>query len=147
MPCYRSGGCGPYEMYSCSECPASKPEYIENNRIRAVFHSILTDKKNNFYAAASAALAIRNSGFEKTMPAEDQNEFLDMAIYLYNLQQASPEQDPYALYDHLDVILFVYGLERWKESIVPVLKNGTKSEIEKLWNHIMLETENILGKD
>lgn len=28
MQCYRSGGCGPYEMYSCSECPASKPEYV-----------------------------------------------------------------------------------------------------------------------
>lgn len=28
-PCYRQGGCGPYENYSCSECPASKPEYAE----------------------------------------------------------------------------------------------------------------------
>lgn len=27
MSCYRKGGCGPYEMYSCLECPASKPEY------------------------------------------------------------------------------------------------------------------------
>ena len=31
MSCYRDGGCGPYEMYSCNECPASKPEY--KNRI------------------------------------------------------------------------------------------------------------------
>lgn len=29
MKCYRSGGCGPYEMYSCNECPASKPEYLK----------------------------------------------------------------------------------------------------------------------
>lgn len=29
MPCYRNVGCGPYEMYSCSECPASKLEYTE----------------------------------------------------------------------------------------------------------------------
>jgi hypothetical protein len=28
MACYKSGGCGVYEMYSCSECPASKPEYL-----------------------------------------------------------------------------------------------------------------------
>ena len=28
MKCYRNGGCGPYEMYSCSECPASKEDYI-----------------------------------------------------------------------------------------------------------------------
>lgn len=29
MACYRSGGCGPYEMLSCNECPASKPDYLE----------------------------------------------------------------------------------------------------------------------
>lgn len=28
MPCYKSGGCGTYEMLSCNECPASKPEYL-----------------------------------------------------------------------------------------------------------------------
>lgn len=27
MTCYRDGGCGPYEMSSCYECPASKPDY------------------------------------------------------------------------------------------------------------------------
>lgn len=30
MNCYRNGGCGPHEMLSCSECPASKPSYGEN---------------------------------------------------------------------------------------------------------------------
>ena len=29
--CYRDGGCGPYEMYSCNECPASKPDYLQRN--------------------------------------------------------------------------------------------------------------------
>lgn len=29
MKCYKSGGCGVYEMRSCSECPASKPSYAE----------------------------------------------------------------------------------------------------------------------
>lgn len=33
MACYRNGGCGPYEMYSCSECPASKPEYLERGSV------------------------------------------------------------------------------------------------------------------
>lgn len=28
MKCYRNGGCGPYEMRSCSECPASKEDYL-----------------------------------------------------------------------------------------------------------------------
>lgn len=32
MLCYRKGGCGPYEMYSCSECPASKPEYADRHK-------------------------------------------------------------------------------------------------------------------
>lgn len=35
MTCYRKGGCGPYEMYSCSDCPASKPGYaIQEHRRR-----------------------------------------------------------------------------------------------------------------
>lgn len=33
MACYRNGGCGPYEMRSCSECPASKPEYAVRQAI------------------------------------------------------------------------------------------------------------------
>lgn len=32
MACYKSGGCGVYEMRSCSECPASKPEYATKNK-------------------------------------------------------------------------------------------------------------------
>ena len=28
MTCYRSGSCGPYEMLSCNECPASKEDYM-----------------------------------------------------------------------------------------------------------------------
>ena len=32
MACYKSGGCGVYEMRSCSECPASKPEYANKNK-------------------------------------------------------------------------------------------------------------------
>jgi len=32
MACYKSGGCGAYEMYSCSECPASRPGYGSNRK-------------------------------------------------------------------------------------------------------------------
>ena len=32
MSCYKDGGCGIYEMYSCYECPASKPEYLKESR-------------------------------------------------------------------------------------------------------------------
>lgn len=31
--CYRDGGCGPYEMLPCQECPASKPEYLERYEV------------------------------------------------------------------------------------------------------------------
>lgn len=34
MTCYKSGGCGVYEMRSCSECPASKPEYLNMNVVK-----------------------------------------------------------------------------------------------------------------
>lgn len=36
MVCYKSGGCGVYEMYSCSECPASKPEYVNKNKSESI---------------------------------------------------------------------------------------------------------------
>lgn len=32
MVCYKTGGCGAYEMYACSECPASKPSYLNKNK-------------------------------------------------------------------------------------------------------------------
>lgn len=35
MTCYKNGGCGIYEMYSCSECPASRPEYLNKNESEA----------------------------------------------------------------------------------------------------------------
>ena len=48
MACYRSGGCGPYEMRSCSECPASKPEYL--NRDKPVHYTILNLDDGQKYA-------------------------------------------------------------------------------------------------
>ena len=35
VQCYRKGGCGPYEMRSCNECSASKPEYAERYNKKA----------------------------------------------------------------------------------------------------------------
>ena len=54
MSCYRQGGCGPYEMLSCNECPASKPEYKEryqNNDLYVV--SINGENKDNYMAIGS----------------------------------------------------------------------------------------------
>ena len=43
MPCYRDGGCGPYEYSACSECPASKPEYARGKSLMApMMHNLKT---------------------------------------------------------------------------------------------------------
>ncbi len=49
MTCYRNGGCGPFEMYSCNVCPASKPEYLQREqpkpKTRADQIRAMSDKK------------------------------------------------------------------------------------------------------
>lgn len=44
MSCYRKGGCGPYEMYSCYECPASKPEYAQKYVIQGKLDPVTVQK-------------------------------------------------------------------------------------------------------
>lgn len=52
MSCYKNGGCGVYENRSCSECPASKLEYLNKNKIETIeatpeyFARMLTDEEN-----------------------------------------------------------------------------------------------------
>ena len=41
MECYRgSSGCGPYEMYSCSSCPASSIKYVTNPMVERLQNDI-----------------------------------------------------------------------------------------------------------
>ena len=40
MSCYRNGGCGPYEQLSCTECPASRPEYAKAHDTQQQTHTI-----------------------------------------------------------------------------------------------------------
>lgn len=58
MSCYRNGGCGPYEMLPCNECPASKPEYAEkpqdSRRLNPVRKCDVCGKIDEVYVAASA---------------------------------------------------------------------------------------------
>lgn len=45
--CYRKGGgCGPYEMLSCGECPASKPSYAEKEKQGMTVYPSRSDHKN-----------------------------------------------------------------------------------------------------
>lgn len=39
MTCYKNGSCGVYEMRSCAECPASKPEYLNRQEKRLLTES------------------------------------------------------------------------------------------------------------
>ena len=52
MKCYRDGGCGIYEGYSCSECPASKPEYANkkfaNDSAEKIYVMLLKSKERLF---------------------------------------------------------------------------------------------------
>lgn len=42
MQCYRDGGCGPYEGLSCTECPASNPDYKQRHKTKTDKHKIKT---------------------------------------------------------------------------------------------------------
>ena len=60
MACYRNGGCGPYENRSCSECPASKPEYARREseyeacrRLRAEAATLDEERKRAYDECAN----------------------------------------------------------------------------------------------
>lgn len=57
--CYRKGGCGPYEMRPCNECPASKPEYLQLYE-----QSSIKDKTQiNPYSSTDALIAAISAVF------------------------------------------------------------------------------------
>lgn len=45
MPCYRDGGCGPYEGRPCNQCPASDPSYLDDGRLKALKEKFATLEK------------------------------------------------------------------------------------------------------
>jgi hypothetical protein len=49
MKCYRNGGCGPYELLSCNECPASKPDYNKNYDLHKSLNKKGENKMNNLF--------------------------------------------------------------------------------------------------
>lgn len=46
MSCYKDGGCGVYEMYSCHECPASKPEYLKKKEREPQTVEVVVELRN-----------------------------------------------------------------------------------------------------
>lgn len=52
MACYREGGCGPFEMYSCNVCPASKPEYLNRAPKKPKTHRDMLRSKSDEELAA-----------------------------------------------------------------------------------------------
>lgn len=53
MSCYRKGGCGPYEMLSCGECPASKKSYLDRNTNNATVSKLPTYSETETMAMIS----------------------------------------------------------------------------------------------
>jgi hypothetical protein len=51
MPCYKSGGCGSYEMHACNECPASKPEYLLKEKAINIYVATLNGDVKDHYMA------------------------------------------------------------------------------------------------
>ena len=66
MACYRNGGCGPYEMYSCSQCPASKPEYLKREE---------GEKMNG---CDGKFLVLKSEDIQKHLSEEEQEQLLHM---------------------------------------------------------------------
>lgn len=89
MACYRKGGCGPYEMLPCGECPASKPEYLTTPyeglkvkyRVRKVSNGELIDGcfvlRPNKDKAAVAALYAYAEATENKVLAYDIRKWLE----------------------------------------------------------------------
>ena len=73
MSCYKDGGCGIYEMYSCYECPASKPEYLkrkshEPQKLHDVAKQILDDEVVILLRQYGTTLAPGRMGDESRVP-------------------------------------------------------------------------------
>lgn len=58
IKCYRDGGCGPYEMLSCSECPASKSTYKKITTQKAIEQLKWYFEKDEDIIKETIALAI-----------------------------------------------------------------------------------------
>ena len=76
MKCYRNGSCGPYEMLSCNECPASKLDYeYVNSKIKAKGENKMNNLFNGMFGkiapgmcrvSMNGEIAIKTSSGYKT---------------------------------------------------------------------------------
>ena len=107
MTCYRNGGCGPYEMYSCAECPASKKEYVETK----AYQRGLND-------AWEAARKIGGIG-ESAIPCEDLRRLFGVDAPCYIFRDTSS-------YDAVQIILEYEAQKKAEEEI----KVGDEIEYE-----------------
>lgn len=87
MKCYREGGCGPYEMFSCADCPASRPEYAKGNqkvKTNADWYRSMTDER----LAEALADAVYYGPTDRTI--RDRNEAVQ--LWLEWLKRAHKEE-------------------------------------------------------
>lgn len=82
MECYKSGGCGVYEMYACNECPASKPDYVKKQATdkESLLKSLLAKRDNPLMdniVLKKEDLAILIPALDKSVPKEVKFDLAD----------------------------------------------------------------------
>lgn len=92
MACYRKGGCGPYEMLSCSECPASKPEYTLTKE--TLYVGILNGEiKDNFMAVGLTENSVKEklikAYFNEDNHTEADLEKIDIYINIISFNKSN----------------------------------------------------------
>ena len=80
MACYKKGGCGSFEMYSCSECPASKPEYLNKNK--TTVKELVNEEKIPFPAQHLTRFFLGEVSYNEAVDCtvEEINKLIDEAI-------------------------------------------------------------------
>lgn len=119
MKCYREGGCGPYEILSCSECPASKPAYAERK--------FANEKAQALYDKLAASHAYINRIKEdKELGSQ---EFLDrcrvcVANYFNEKENATDKNGGIHPYDDVYVVWYCKTLQNHKALLSTTVPDG-----------------------
>lgn len=92
MPCYRSGGCGPYESRSCSECPASKPSYLTHRDGPTTVKDVHAG--SDMLAKMAQAPDIKIPGWEQITVHDEAAADLQSILDRYPTTRANPDADP-----------------------------------------------------
>ena len=109
MACYRNGGCGPYEMYSCSECPASKSEYAqkqstcsEKQQVRLIDANPLTSALRHYQYPYGVEFLVSTQPTidPESLRPQGEWEFDSGVDYCYKCSECEAQRPPHYIYDN-----------------------------------------------